>query len=239
MGLGASRERRRLEAELAARDEQLAAMKARLDALDAAARAELDKDVFTETVLPFTSQALMGSTLGYASGYTLKLVGRVAAVGVGSGFIMLQGLSYLGYVDVDWRKVERDYTRRLDRDGDGEVSSSDLAAIGRDVGDVLAFNLPAGTGFTGGRETASRLFSTRRHLESPTQAPLRPQRHGPHARGRPRRRRRPRRARAPPARRARRRGGRGRDDDARGARDAEEAPRLRGRRRRRGPVSAR
>ena len=150
MGLGASRERRRLEAELAARDEQLAAMKARLDALDAAARAELDKDVFSETVLPFTSQALMGSTLGYASGYTLKLVGRVAAVGVGSGFIMLQGLSYLGYVDVDWRKVERDYTRKLDRDGDGEVSSSDLAAIGRDVGDVLAFNLPAGTGFTGG-----------------------------------------------------------------------------------------
>ena len=150
MGLGASRERRRLVAELAARDEQLAAMKARLDALDAAARADLDADVFAETVLPFTSQALMGSTLGYASGYTLKLVGRVAAVGVGSGFIMLQGLSYLGYVDVDWRKVERDYTRRLDRDGDGEVSSSDLAAIGRDVGDVLAFNLPAGTGFTGG-----------------------------------------------------------------------------------------
>jgi len=150
MGVGASRERRRLEAELAARDEQLAAMKARLDALDAAARADLDADVFAETVLPFTSQALMGSTLGYASGYTLKLVGRVAAVGVGSGFIMLQGLSYLGYVDVDWRKVERDYTRRLDRDGDGEVSSSDLAAIGRDVGDVLAFNLPAGTGFTGG-----------------------------------------------------------------------------------------
>jgi uncharacterized membrane protein (Fun14 family) len=150
MGLGASRERRRLEAALAARDEQLAAMKARLDALDAAARADLDADVFAETVLPFTSQALMGSTLGYASGYTLKLVGRVAAVGVGSGFIMLQGLSYLGYVDVDWRKVERDYTRRLDRDGDGEVSSSDLAAIGRDVGDVLAFNLPAGTGFTGG-----------------------------------------------------------------------------------------
>ena len=150
MGLGASRERRRLEAEVRARDEQIAAMTARLDAIERAKQADLDRDVFSETVVPFTSQAMLGSTLGYASGYTLKVVGRVAAVGVGSGFIMLQGLSYLGYVDVDWRKVERDYVKQLDRDGDGEISSSDLATVGRELGDILAFNLPAGTGFTGG-----------------------------------------------------------------------------------------
>jgi len=150
MGLGASRERARLEAELKERDAMIAAMKSRLDAIDAEKAAWAESDVLTETILPFGSQAMMGSGLGYCSGYALKVVGRAAALGVGGGFVLLQGLSYLGYVAVDWRKVERDSLAKLDRDGDGAVTASDFGVLWRETTDVLAFNLPAGTGFTGG-----------------------------------------------------------------------------------------
>ncbi|CAE8637108.1 unnamed protein product, partial [Polarella glacialis] len=75
---------------------------------------------------------------------------RIAAVGVGTTFCVIQGLAYRGYLQVDWRAVERDYINLLDQDGDGEVTSSDVVAVWRQTQDVLAFNLPAGMGFTAG-----------------------------------------------------------------------------------------
>ena len=64
-----------------------------------------------------------------AAGYALKVAGKVAAFAVGTGFIGLQTLSYLGYVQVDWRKVERDATARFDKDGDGELTANDLRSV--------------------------------------------------------------------------------------------------------------
>lgn len=58
---------------------------------------------------------------GWCAGYALKFAGRLAAIGVGSTFVAIQSLSYLGYVDVNWRKAERDFIKGLDRDGDGQV----------------------------------------------------------------------------------------------------------------------
>ena len=138
-------------------NEQMAAMKAKLDALEAeraaqerTAKEASEADFVSTTLAPAGSQALMGSGLGSAAGYTLRVIGRVAAFGVGSGFIALQTLSYLGYLKVDWRKVERDTTAKLDRDGDGELTSNDLKLVWQEVQDVLSFNLPAGAGFTAG-----------------------------------------------------------------------------------------
>jgi len=135
----------------------MAAMKAKLDALEAeraaqerTAKEASEADFVSTTLAPAGSQALMGSGLGSAAGYTLRVIGRVAAFGVGSGFIALQTLSYLGYLKVDWRKVERDTTAKLDRDGDGELTSNDLKLVWQEVQDVLSFNLPAGAGFTAG-----------------------------------------------------------------------------------------
>lgn len=122
------------------KDAEIAALKERV--------AELERDPIQD-IVPLANQVLLGSTLGWASGYALNIVGRLAGASVGIGFILLQGLSYMGYVQVDWRKVERDVAK-LDRDGDGEVTSNDLKLLARDATDVLAFNLPAGTGFTGG-----------------------------------------------------------------------------------------
>ena len=151
--MGGSSSKAQLEAELARKDAELAAMHARLDAIEARDKAALEvasQDFVTSTIAPAGSQALLGSGLGSAAGYALKVVGRVAAFGIGSGFIALQTLSYMGYVTVDWRKVERDTVAKLDKDGDGEFTANDVQLAWQDVQKVLAFNLPAGAGFTAG-----------------------------------------------------------------------------------------
>jgi uncharacterized membrane protein (Fun14 family) len=107
-------------------------------------------DFVSTDLVPAGSQALFGSGLGTAAGYALRVVGKAAAFTIGASFIGLQTLSYLGYVQVDWRKVERDTTAKLDRDGDGKVTANDLALVWREVESVLIFNCPAGTGFTAG-----------------------------------------------------------------------------------------
>ncbi|CAK0801724.1 unnamed protein product, partial [Prorocentrum cordatum] len=99
---------------------------------------------------PLGGQLTLGSTLGYCAGVALRFAGRIAAGGVGASFCLIQGLSYSGYIQVDWRKVERDYVKILDQNGDGKVDTDDLVLAWHRVRDCLAFNLPAGAGFTAG-----------------------------------------------------------------------------------------
>eukprot|EP00928_Gymnodinium_smaydae_P070404 TRINITY_DN5424_c0_g1_i1.p1 TRINITY_DN5424_c0_g1~~TRINITY_DN5424_c0_g1_i1.p1 ORF type:complete len:280 (-),score=24.98 TRINITY_DN5424_c0_g1_i1:72-911(-) len=76
-----------------------------------------------ELLAPLGGQLTLGSTLGFCAGAALRTVGRAAAVGVGSTFCLLQVLAYRGYIQVDWRNIERDYLRLLDRDEDGRVTA--------------------------------------------------------------------------------------------------------------------
>eukprot|EP00239_Pterosperma_sp_CCMP1384_P002362 CAMPEP_0197847468 /NCGR_PEP_ID=MMETSP1438-20131217/6324_1 /TAXON_ID=1461541 /ORGANISM="Pterosperma sp., Strain CCMP1384" /LENGTH=271 /DNA_ID=CAMNT_0043459401 /DNA_START=79 /DNA_END=891 /DNA_ORIENTATION=- len=101
-------------------------------------------------VEPFATQIGFGVVAGYTSGLAMRTAGKVGGIAIGTGFIFIQGLSYLGYVDVDWRKVERDYCTLLDFDGDGKVTTNDINLAWNKVQSVLAFNLPAGTGFSAG-----------------------------------------------------------------------------------------
>eukprot|EP00931_Biecheleriopsis_adriatica_P011531 TRINITY_DN112602_c0_g1_i1.p1 TRINITY_DN112602_c0_g1~~TRINITY_DN112602_c0_g1_i1.p1 ORF type:complete len:228 (+),score=63.43 TRINITY_DN112602_c0_g1_i1:51-686(+) len=105
---------------------------------------------FAELLAPIGGQLTLGSTLGFTAGVALRFVGRMAAVGVGMTFCVVQGLAYQGYLQVDWRALERDYLNILDRDADGQVGGRDLALVWKQAEDVLAFNLPAGMGFTAG-----------------------------------------------------------------------------------------
>mmetsp|Transcript_37485 Transcript_37485/g.69906 ORF Transcript_37485/g.69906 Transcript_37485/m.69906 type:complete len:209 (+) Transcript_37485:39-665(+) len=105
---------------------------------------------FAELLAPIGGQLTLGSTLGFASGVALRVVGRTAAVGVGCTFCLIQGLAYNGYIQVNWKAVEQSYLNLLDRDGDGQVGAGDLATVWHKTADCLAFNLPAGMGFTAG-----------------------------------------------------------------------------------------
>ena len=66
-----------------------------------------------------------GCCLGYCAGYTLKQVGKTAALGVGCVFFVVQGLARLGYVDVKAGNLRRDVTKMLDMDGDGKITKED------------------------------------------------------------------------------------------------------------------
>ncbi len=55
-----------------------------------------------------TATTDVGKQQGYSAGYTLRVVGRVAAFTVGALFMTVQGASYLGYVDVNWAKIHKD-----------------------------------------------------------------------------------------------------------------------------------
>lgn len=100
-----------------------------------------ETDVLNETVIPLVNQGFVGGTLGFATGYALRTVGRAAAVGVGSAFVMLQGLSYTGYVKVDWRKLERDTLGGQPRTAEAAVN---------EIIESIAFNAPAGAAYTAG-----------------------------------------------------------------------------------------
>jgi len=53
------------------------------------------------------------------SGFALKKLGKLAAFGFGSLFVLLQGLAYSGYIDVNYGKLESDVSNVLDRNHDG------------------------------------------------------------------------------------------------------------------------
>ncbi|KAJ8358004.1 hypothetical protein AAFF_G00044830, partial [Aldrovandia affinis] len=45
------------------------------------------------------------------SGYLFQRVGKIAATAVGGGFLLLQIANHSGYVQVDWKKVEKDVNK--------------------------------------------------------------------------------------------------------------------------------
>jgi uncharacterized membrane protein (Fun14 family) len=71
-------------------------------------------------------QITMAGVFGFASGACLKHVSKKIAVGVGALFISLNVLNYLGYVNVNWVKMEDDFVKHLDTDGDKKITFKDV-----------------------------------------------------------------------------------------------------------------
>mmetsp|Transcript_11163 Transcript_11163/g.19642 ORF Transcript_11163/g.19642 Transcript_11163/m.19642 type:complete len:244 (-) Transcript_11163:334-1065(-) len=105
---------------------------------------------FVTRLLPAGTQVSFGAVSGAAAGYALRQGGKIAGVLLGTGFVFVQSLAYLGYVEVDWRKIERDYYNVMDANKDGKVTIEDFQLMLSNSQEVLKFNLPAGSGFTAG-----------------------------------------------------------------------------------------
>ncbi|KAG6958198.1 hypothetical protein JG688_00010614 [Phytophthora aleatoria] len=95
-------------------------------------------------------QISWGFCMGACSGFALKKASKLGAVAIGSLFILLQCASYSGYVDVDYKKLERDVKSYLDINKDGVFDTKDLDSMYKSVMKVLEFSLPAGSGFAAG-----------------------------------------------------------------------------------------
>lgn len=67
-----------------------------------------------DTLKPILSKLTFGGFMGFCSGYASKKVGKAVAVTVGMGFMALQGLVMLGYIEIDWMKVKDDAIKSID-----------------------------------------------------------------------------------------------------------------------------
>ncbi|XP_076013384.1 FUN14 domain-containing protein 1 [Genypterus blacodes] len=54
------------------------------------------------------TQLAIGGASGWCAGYLFQKVGKVAATAVGGGLLLLQIANNTGYIQVDWKRVEKD-----------------------------------------------------------------------------------------------------------------------------------
>jgi uncharacterized membrane protein (Fun14 family) len=88
--------------------------------------------------------------MGVCSGAALKRASREAAIAVGMAFAGLQALSYLGYIRIDYGKVQSDAQKALDLNNDGKLDEKDLYCLWDKVYAVLGYNLPQAGSFSSG-----------------------------------------------------------------------------------------
>ncbi|XP_037542547.1 FUN14 domain-containing protein 1 [Nematolebias whitei] len=57
------------------------------------------------------TQIALGGVSGWCAGYLFQKVGKVAATAVGGGLLLLQIANNSGYIQVDWKRVEKDVNK--------------------------------------------------------------------------------------------------------------------------------
>lgn len=93
-------------------------------------------------------QALLGSSSGWLTGYTLVKFGRYAGFSMGASLLLLQVGNHLGYINVDWKTVNRDLKRAK-----AEVekqASNHIPDLSRQIQDCIKNNAVAASTFIGG-----------------------------------------------------------------------------------------
>lgn len=76
--------------------------------------ADDDFNSLLTTYKPLLQKLTLSSVMGYCSAITAKRVGKSMAFVVGLGFVVLQGLVHKGYIEVDWKKVQKSTTDVID-----------------------------------------------------------------------------------------------------------------------------
>eukprot|EP00735_Rhodelphis_limneticus_P005601 TRINITY_DN1751_c0_g1::TRINITY_DN1751_c0_g1_i1::g.25145::m.25145 TRINITY_DN1751_c0_g1::TRINITY_DN1751_c0_g1_i1::g.25145 ORF type:complete len:213 (-),score=58.63,sp/Q4RY26/FUND1_TETNG/37.76/1e-08,FUN14/PF04930.10/1.5e+03,FUN14/PF04930.10/5e-20,EF-hand_7/PF13499.1/0.003,EF-hand_5/PF13202.1/0.046,EF-hand_6/PF13405.1/0.058,EF-hand_1/PF00036.27/0.13,DUF543/PF04418.7/0.2,DUF543/PF04418.7/4.2e+03,EF-hand_8/PF13833.1/0.26 TRINITY_DN1751_c0_g1_i1:413-1051(-) len=100
----------------------------------------------------------LGMVMGVCSGYALKRIGQNVAMAVGVGFMSLQGLAYMGYIDIKWGKVAGDVEKALDTDGDGKLTQADAKNAFNKLLSILTAGLPGASGFASGMYIGVKYF---------------------------------------------------------------------------------
>ena len=57
------------------------------------------------------TQIVMGGVTGWCVGFLFLKVGKLAETAVGGGFLLLQMASHTDYVQIDWKRVEKDVNK--------------------------------------------------------------------------------------------------------------------------------
>ncbi|KAI5640539.1 FUN14 family domain-containing protein [Phthorimaea operculella] len=62
-----------------------------------------------------TKQLILGTASGWITGFVTMKLGKVAAVGLGSGVILLHLASQKGYIDINWDKINKKVDKTIDK----------------------------------------------------------------------------------------------------------------------------
>merc|ERR1712130_60943 len=93
------------------------------------------KQIVTETGIGFVGGVIVG--------YICRKVGKMAFSTIGGGITCISMLGQLGYLKVDWHKVQTDYNKLKQRNPDLDLSRYPIKEIVKE-------NLPLATGIAGG-----------------------------------------------------------------------------------------
>lgn len=96
------------------------------------------------------AQLGLSGVMGICTGVALKRATREVAATIGVAFAGLQVLSYLGYITIDYSRVQKDATKLADVNGDGKLDAQDLYSLWDKVKDVLGYHLPQAGSFSSG-----------------------------------------------------------------------------------------
>mmetsp|Transcript_3244 Transcript_3244/g.3602 ORF Transcript_3244/g.3602 Transcript_3244/m.3602 type:complete len:122 (-) Transcript_3244:375-740(-) len=107
-----------------------------------------DDDMTLEKAKPILAKLSFGSIVGYCSAAAAKTVGKAAAVLAGLSFIVVQSAVYSGYVEVDWEKIQGDAIKKIDTDGDGQITVDDAKNYWGKVKQILTNKIPSAGGFS-------------------------------------------------------------------------------------------
>ncbi|CAM9222992.1 unnamed protein product [Ectocarpus sp. 4 AP-2014] len=103
------------------------------------------------------TQISFGFGMGVCCGFAAKKTAKVALVGAGLAFGSLQLLSYMGYIELDYTKIEDEIMNSLDLDKNGKVDTDDIQELWNRTMKVLSYNLPTGSGFVAGALLGARM----------------------------------------------------------------------------------
>ncbi|XP_040193996.1 FUN14 domain-containing protein 1 isoform X2 [Rana temporaria] len=128
-----------------------------LDLTDYARRHHWWSRVFGRNSGPLTekysvaTQIVMGGVSGWCAGFLFQKVGKLAATAVGGGFLLLQIASHGGYIQIDWKRVEKDVNkakRKIKKQANKSVP--EIHNLIEESTDFLKQNIVVSGGFLGG-----------------------------------------------------------------------------------------
>lgn len=97
------------------------------------------------------TQIAIGGLSGWCAGYLFQKVGKVAATAVGGGLLMLQIANNSGYIQVDWKRVEKDVNKAKKQLKKGtNQASAELDTVFQKSTEFVKKNIVVTSSFVGG-----------------------------------------------------------------------------------------
>ena len=97
------------------------------------------------------TQIVMGGVSGWCAGFLFQKVGKLAATAVGGGFLLLQIASHSGYVQIDWKRVEKDVNKaKRQIKKRANKAAPEINNIIEEATEFVKQNIVISSGFVGG-----------------------------------------------------------------------------------------